>query len=200
MYGPPLLGKHCLLYKLFANQAEQWVEWLEDDEVRQFIQLDMPPTLHDEIAWLDSTENNPNTIHWGIYVPVPANNDQPRDCRFIQYQSKWYQLIGNCAVAGINWRHQRAETGTVIADKTFWGQGIASEIMIMRRNWAFRNLPLHKLTSGYLAPNIASGKMQEKAGYRIVGKQKDQFFRNGQWIDHILTEITRSEWEQIISR
>ncbi len=197
MYGPPLIGKKCLLYKLFANQAEQWMQWLEDDDVRQFIRLDMPPTLQNEIDWLKHAENTPDSIYWGIYVPVSEVKEN--DARYIYYLGNAYQLIGNCAIVGINWRHQRAETGTVIADKTFWGQGIASELMVMRRDWAFRNLPVHKLTSGYLAPNEASGRMQERAGYKVIGRQREQFFRNDQWIDHILTEITRDEWEQIVT-
>jgi len=197
MYGPPLRDKRCLLYRLFADQAKFWVEWLEDDEVRQFIQLDMPPSLADETTWLAQTEDNPHNIYWGIYVPADKGNAV--DSRFIEYQGQWYQLIGNCVIADINLRHQRAETGTVIADKDFWHQGIASELVVMRRDWAFRNLPLHKLTSGYLAPNTASGKMQSKAGYKEVGRQKDQFFCNGRWIDRIITEITREEWEKLVT-
>ncbi|HSR25731.1 MAG TPA: GNAT family protein, partial [Candidatus Eisenbacteria bacterium] len=52
------------------------------------------------------------------------------------------------------------------------------------------------LKSGYLEGNEASRRAQASAGYREVGRLRHEFFRDGRWIDHILTELLREDWER----
>jgi RimJ/RimL family protein N-acetyltransferase len=68
--------------------------------------------------------------------------------------------------------------------------------MRLRADFAFRELPLRKLQSGYLEGNEASRRAQAAAGYREVGRFHGQFFREGRWLDEILTELLREDWEK----
>jgi RimJ/RimL family protein N-acetyltransferase len=36
-----------------------------------------------------------------------------------------------------------------------------------------------------------------KCGYREVGRRKAHYFRNGRWLDEILTEVHREDWEKL---
>ena len=52
------------------------------------------------------------------------------------------------------------------------------------------------LKSGYLDGNVASARAQKAAGYREVGRWHEDRFVDGQWKDHILTELMREDWEK----
>ena len=93
-----------------------------------------------------------------------------------------------------NWSNQHATTGTLIGDKSVWGRGIAGEMMRLRADFAFTELPLRKLKSGYLEGNEASRRAQAGAGYREVGRLRQECFREGRWLDMVLTELLREDW------
>jgi RimJ/RimL family protein N-acetyltransferase len=67
--------------------------------------------------------------------------------------------------------------------------------MQIRAEYAFRQLDLHKLNSGYVEGNAGSAEAQRRAGYREVGRLRDELYRDGRWYDHILTELLRDDWE-----
>ena len=100
------------------------------------------------------------------------------------------------AASTISWRNGSGTTGTVIGDKTVWGKGLARELMQLRADYAFTQLPLRKLKSAYFDGNEASGKAQSAAGYREVGRYRADVFIDGLWRDQILTEVLRDDWER----
>jgi RimJ/RimL family protein N-acetyltransferase len=66
--------------------------------------------------------------------------------------------------------------------------------MQLRARYAFTQLPLRKLKSGYLDGNEASGRAQVAAGYREVGRHRAEHFIAGRYVDLIVTELLRDEW------
>ncbi len=88
-------------------------------------------------------------------------------------------------------------TGIVIGVKSEWGKGRASEAMQLRTDYAFRQLNLHKLTSGAFADNEPSRRALQRAGYREVGIEREHFFREGRWHDHWICEVVRADWERM---
>ena len=151
------------------------ITWFEDQEVTAFMLITSPMTLEAERAWLQRTGDDPNQILWAI-----------------EHEGR---IVGTTAIASIDWRNLNATTGTLIGDKSVWGRGIAGEMMRLRADYAFTQLPLHKLNSAYLDGNEASRRAQMAAGYREVGRRREEFFRNGAWVDFVLTELHRADWE-----
>ena len=68
--------------------------------------------------------------------------------------------------------------------------------MQLRCNFAFTQLPLRKLKSAYFDGNEASGRAQTAAGYREVGRYRADQFIDRRWVDHIITEVLREDWEK----
>ena len=68
--------------------------------------------------------------------------------------------------------------------------------MQLRAEYAFTQTPLRALRSGYLDGNVASARAQKSAGYQEVGRWHDDAFVDGKWIDHVLTELLREDWEK----
>jgi RimJ/RimL family protein N-acetyltransferase len=111
----------------------------------------------------------------------------------IEHQDR---LIGTTAIMQLDWTHQHGTTGTLIGDRSAWGRGIAREVMRLRADYAFGSHPLRKLKSAYLEGNEASRRAQAAAGYVEVGRLRGEFFREGRWLDLVLTELYREDWER----
>lgn len=105
------------------------------------------------------------------------------------------RAVGATAIHAIDWKNGFGTTGTVIGDKSVWGNGLGRELMQLRARYAFIQLPLRKLKSGYLDGNEASARAQAAAGYREVGRYRADMFVDGRWRDHAMTEVLREDWE-----
>jgi len=135
----------------------------------------MGMSVEAEEAWLRRSQEARDSIVW-----------------VIEHEGR---CVGTTAIGQIDWANQHGTTGTLIGDKTVWGRGIARELMRLRADYAFTQHPFGKLKSGYLEGNEASRRAQLGAGYREVGRLRREHFRDGRWIDHVLTELLREDWE-----
>src|ERR1700730_206204 len=176
MYGPIIEGKLFRLRPPKPEDAEAMIRWFEDMEVTRFLMLRNPPSIDMEKEWLDKMARSPDDVVW-----------------VVEHQG---QAVGTTAIHMIDWKNGSATTGTVIGDKTVWGKGLGRELMQLRALYAFTQLPLRKLRSGYLDGNEASGRAQAAAGYREVGRYRKDHFAGGKYVDVIVTEVLREDWEK----
>lgn len=176
MYGPVIQGKVVRLRPPLAEEAATMATWFEDLEVTRFIKLRHPPSVEMEREFLDRTARDPDSVFWAV----------EHDGR----------LVGATSIVRIDWKEGHGTTGTIIGDKKVWRRGLGRELMQLRAEYAFTQLPLRKLKSGYLDGNQASARAQAAAGYREVGRWQKEKFIDGAWRDHILTEVLREEWER----
>ena len=176
MYGPVIQGKVMRLRPPTEDDVPAMMKWFEDLEVTRFLMVQLPPSLEAEKEWLANTGRDPNVIYW-----------------IIEHEGR---VVGGTGIVQIDWKNQHGMTGTVIGDKTVWGKGIAREMMRLRAVFAFTQTPLRKLKSGYLDGNEASARAQKAAGYREVGRLREERFGDGRWHDMILTELMREDWEK----
>lgn len=174
MYGPVIQGKLVCLRPPRPGDAEVMITWFEDMEVTRFLLLRHPPSMEMEKEWLEKMARSADDVIWVI-----EHNDQ---------------TVGATAIHMIDWKHGSATTGTVIGDKSVWGKGLGRELMQLRARYAFTQLPLRKLKSAYVAGNEASARAQIAAGYREVGTNRAEMFIDGEWRDHVMTEVLREDW------
>ena len=176
MYGPVIQGELVRLRPPKVEDAPAVITWFEDMEVTRFLLLRHPPSIDMEKEWLDRMARSPDDVVW-----------------FVEHEG---QLVGTTALHMIDWKNGFATTGTVIGDRSAWGKGLGRELMQLRTRYAFTQLPLRKLKSAYLEGNEASAKAQLAAGYREVGRHREDMFIDGKWRDHVLTEVLREDWEK----
>ena len=174
MYGPVIQGKLVRLRPPKPEDAEVMIGWFEDLETTRFLALQNPPSIEMEKQWLETTAKDPNSVIWVMEVGGVA--------------------VGTTGIREIDWKNGFGTTGTLIGDRSVWGQGVGSEAMRLRARYAFVQMPLRKLKSSYFDGNVASGKAQAAAGYREVGRHRADRFVDGRWVDEILTEVLREDW------
>jgi RimJ/RimL family protein N-acetyltransferase len=176
MYGPVIEGKLVRLRPPKPEEAAELATWFDDLEVTRFIKLRHPPSVDMEKEFLDRMARDADAVFW-----------------VIEHDGR---LVGGTSIVRIDWKNGYGTTGTVIGDKTAWGKGLARELMQLRAAYAFTQLPLRKLKSGYLEGNEASARAQRAAGYKEVGRWHGDRFVDGKWVDHVLTELLREDWEK----
>ena len=174
MFGPVMEAGPVRMRPPLEADLPTMVRWFEDLEVTRTLGSVFAPGEAGEREWLERVGPAKDQVAW-----------------VIEFEGR---LVGTTAIVDINWVNRRGRTGILIGDRSVWGRGVASEVMRLRTAFAFDQLNLNKLTSGYMDGNDGSRKAQLKVGYREVGRSRQHFFRDGTWIDEIITEVLRDDW------
>jgi [ribosomal protein S5]-alanine N-acetyltransferase len=174
VYGPVIQGKLVRLRPPRPEDAEPAIAWFEDMEVTRFLLLRHPPSMDMEKEWLEKMAKDPDQVLW-----------------VVEHEGR---AVGVTGIHQISWRDGFGTTGTIIGDKSVWGHGLGRELMQLRARYAFTQLPLRKLKSGYLGGNEASARAQAAAGYREVGRHPADRYVDGRWVDEVITEVRREDW------
>lgn len=76
----------------------------------------------------------------------------------------------------------------------YWGQGYMTEAAIAIVRCFFANSDQDRLASAYLADNAASGRIQDKLGFEIVGHGMGRSLARGGESPNVLTILTRERF------
>lgn len=82
--------------------------------------------------------------------------------------------IGNIKLGPINRAHNSAPLGLVIGEKSWWGKGVAKEVIASVSDWGFDFLGLDKLNAGSYASNMGSIRAFLACGFVEEGRQISQ--------------------------
>jgi len=104
------------------------------------------------------------------------------------------EYIGFCGFTDISWRHRKAERYTIIGDRSFWRQGLGTEVIQLMEEYGFKELGLNKIYSHHTAHNEGIHRIMEKLGYRTVGLLRDDLFVHGHYQGRYLCELLREDW------
>ncbi|HXH61565.1 MAG TPA: GNAT family protein, partial [Fimbriimonadaceae bacterium] len=105
--------------------------------------------------------------------------------------------IGNSGLFKISHVHGTAESGTLIGDPADRRKGYGTDSVRVRAHYAFSVLGLRMLFSGHFGGNEASARMQEKAGYVVVGTRPKSFWKRGEYRDMVQTMLTRERFYEL---
>ncbi len=177
MFGPILRGQKVTLRPPAEGDPPRFAAWLADPEVTRYLGGGLGAfSVEQEEMYFKAMAESKDDVLWVIEAEGRA--------------------IGSTRIAQIDWHNGHGHTGTFIGDKSAWRKGYGSETMALRTEYAFRQLNLHKLSTGAFMENEPSKHALLKAGYREVGIERQHFWRDGRWHDRWLAEVLREEWER----
>ncbi len=151
--------------------------WLNDPEVTEWLATGYYPiTPYAEEQWYERYEKNGNTEVLFAIETLDGRH------------------IGQSGIHGISHLHGTATTGSFIGDSEMRSQGYGTEAAQLRSSYVFNTLGLRMVFSGYLGNNVRSQRMQEKAGYELIGTYPKAVWKLGEFRDQHLTLLTREKW------
>ena len=65
----------------------------------------------------------------------------------------------------------------------YWNRGILTEAVVAITGWAFAERQLARIHAIVYAPNVASARVLEKAGYEFEGRARAHYCCDGEFID-----------------
>lgn len=110
-------------------------------------------------------------------------------CYVIEYRG---QLIGIISIED----HDNQDTFGYWIDKAFWGKGLISRTANTLVEEHFDNPQAVPLFSGYAEDNMASWRVQEKAGFSKIGEELTHLAACGVMVKMIKTQLTREAFEK----
>ena len=176
------IGKRIALRALNKEDAHLLYKWINDPEVHQFLKVQYPISLAEEVKWIEGLPDKKATdVVFGIIL------------------LKTGQLIGVMGLHRISAKDGTATTGSFIGEKHYWNKGYGTEAKMLVLEYAFNTLNLYKICSSVYDFNPRSKCCLEKCGYRQEGKNHDgvregQIYRNGRRADEILMAIFKEDF------
>ncbi|HSQ26755.1 MAG TPA: GNAT family protein [Anaerolineales bacterium] len=156
-----------------------FVEWLNDPEVTQGLNIYLPLSTAYEEKWFENMLNRPIDEH-----PMLIE---------VQQGDVW-RPIGNCGFHNLDWRCRSGEVGIFIGEKSLWNQGFGSEAMRLLLQHGFDTLNLNRIGLYVYSTNPRAIRSYEKVGFVLEGRKRQAMYLNGKFVDILLMSVLRSEW------
>ena len=143
--------------------------WMNDPQVNQFLESRFHRFSEADLrAYVAKFQSDPDHV----FLAVVARDTETH--------------IGNVKLGPIDRHHGFADMGLLIGERTYWGRGIATEVISLVARYAFDELKLRKVTAGCYATNRGAIKAFEKAGFVREGLRRKQYESNGEYVDHVM--------------
>jgi RimJ/RimL family protein N-acetyltransferase len=83
-----------------------------------------------------------------------------------------------------------------IGEPAFWGQGFARDAVMALLGYAFDRLDLRQIQLWTLQENDRAIAMYRRCGFVEEARLRERSFKDGQWVDHVVMSVNRTEFAQ----
>ncbi|MBU0666745.1 MAG: GNAT family protein [Nanoarchaeota archaeon] len=104
------------------------------------------------------------------------------------------EVIGNAGIEDIDYHDKRGEIFFLIGKKECHGKGYGTIIAQLLLDIAFKEMGLNSLFATATAENIASIKTLERVGFKKIGVRREYNYINGKFMDEVLFDIIRKDY------
>jgi diamine N-acetyltransferase len=170
-----LHGRRVRLRAVERTDLPTFVQWFNDPLIQRRLGRVEPLSLAEEERWFEALQRSKTDVVYAIVVGD--------------------ELVGNCGLHRIDWRHRGAQLGIVIGDEACRGQGLGSDAVGTLVHYAFANLGLHRIELEVLSENDVARRCYERLGFVAEGVRRDARYIDGAFRDLILMRLLRPEWD-----
>jgi len=170
-----LKGRKVLLRPFEETDCRQMQIWINDEDIRRNLLAFRPMSARDEREWMEKMQKMENAIPLAI-------------CTLDG------ELIGSTGIFKINWQHRYASTGTLIGDPERRNKGFGTDAKMHVLNYAFNVLNLHRMVTEAFEFNEPSLHYNLKCGYKVEGRLRQHYFKEGRYVDAVQLGVLREDW------
>ncbi len=175
-----IYAKRIRLRAAERDDIPQFVAWLNDPEVLQFLMRNMPLSKAEEENWFDRMLQGPAAER---VLVIEASTDPG------------WKAIGNTSFMDIDWVNRSAEVGIFIGEKDYWNRGYGREVMKLMLRYGFNTLNLHRIWLRVYEHNTRGIRAYEHAGFVHEGRLRQDSFRGGRYYDTLIMSVLKTEWQ-----
>ena len=124
------------------------------------------------------------------YISKHIKNN-PSNCAFAVVLKEDKKVIGGTNISVSNGEYN----GGIWINEKYTGMGIGTEVWIARAKFAFQVLNAPVLKNGFFRFNKRSKHMQEKVGYKVVGRKMNFSPALNRRVIEVRTELSRADFE-----
>ncbi len=175
---PFLIGERIYLRPLEKEDLDRCLTWINDPAVINTLGRKFPTNRAQEEEWLVNQYKSDKSFSLAVVV------------------NKGDRHIGNCGFNDIDYVNRKAVFGIMIGEKDCWDKGYGTEAARLMIKYGFEQLNLHRISLTVYSYNARAIRAYEKAGFKLEGKMRESYFRNGCYFDILIMAILESEWRQ----
>jgi RimJ/RimL family protein N-acetyltransferase len=108
------------------------------------------------------------------------------------------RLIGFVNIWIWNWPGAQGGVGIGMGDPEYRGKGYGTDAMRLVLRYAFNELNLERITLQAVAHNARAIRSYEKAGYVLIGNEREWDLRDGQRNGIVTMIMPRDEWKNTL--
>ena len=159
---------------------ENYLNWLNDEEVNKFLETRWyPQSIKSIQSFVDEINKSEHSYLFGVFYKEDNNS---------------LIHIGNIKIGPIHKFYSYADISYFIGDKNYWGKGLATEAIKSLLKFGFEVINLNRIQAGVFASNIGSIKALEKAGLILEGNFRKQLYTEDLCDDHLFYGILKEDW------
>ena len=163
--------------RLSREDLETRVRWMNNPLVYSSMHFEIPITMERTLQWYEGNLDN--------------------DKRFDITIEEDGQIVGFGGFTSINREIQKAET-YLFTSPELQHKGIGTRAKKLICRYGFEDLGLNKLYFITNEDNYASIRMNEKCGYKLEGRMRQEYVKpNGERLDRLYYGLLKDEWQSL---
>jgi [ribosomal protein S5]-alanine N-acetyltransferase len=175
---PFIIGTRLYLRPLDRTDAPLLAAFVNHPETRRTVLRARPTSLVQEEAFLMQLGSSERDVMFGLALREGGN------------------LVGVSGLHQIDPVGRKAQLGLLIGLAEQWGKGYGTEATRLMLEYAFTTLNLNKVGLQVFSNNPAARRVYEKAGFRLEGTLREDYFVDGSYVDTLCMGVLRSEWRR----
>jgi diamine N-acetyltransferase len=169
-------GERIYLRPLELSDEADLRKWFNDPDNWRTLKRSRPIDEQRERELIEEANKSANKILFGI-----CTHDADR-------------LIGCCGLVDIHLTNRCATFGITIGDAESKSRGFGTEATRLVVRYGFEELNLNRIELSVFAGNAVGIRSYERSGFTLEGRDREAYFRSGQYHDALRYGILRREW------
>lgn len=176
-----LIGKKVRLRAVEREDLPNYVRWLNDREVTEFLLHHSPLSQAMEEKWFETQLSIPPANGQVLAIDASVGSD-------------WVH-IGNTGLHNVDSVTREAEFGIFIGEKSYWNQGYGREATLLTLKHGFEDLNLNRIYLYVFENNLRGIAAYKAAGFVQEGTLREAIYKNGRYYNVLVMSVLHSEWK-----